>query len=75
MDKALSLAERRRALGLSQEQLAALLGVTQGTVSRNENAADPDRRYALSLDALAMRKGQGEDLAATAAKLAPAKAA
>lgn len=74
MEDATSLTARRKALGLSQEQLAALLGITQGTVSRNETAAEPDRRFVLSLDALAARKGQGEDLAATAATLARAAA-
>jgi predicted transcriptional regulator len=67
MDAEPTLAERRKALGLSQEQLAALLGVTQGTVSRNETAADPDRRYVLSLDALTVQHKAGEDLAARAA--------
>lgn len=65
-----TLAGRRKALELSQEQLAHLLGITQGTVSRNETATEPDRRYALSLDALATRKAGGEDLAATAAMMA-----
>lgn len=60
------LRSRREALGLSQEQLAALLGVTQGTVSRNETAVRPDRRYSLSLDALAVRKAAGEDLVSLA---------
>lgn len=78
MDKDPSLAARRKALGLSQEQLAALLGVTQGTVSRNETAAAPDKRYSLALDGLAARKEGGEDLIAAAAALpaeAPARAA
>lgn len=74
MSDTLDLAARRKALGISQEQLAWLLGVTQGTVSRNETAADPDRRYQLSLDALAARKEQGEDLAETAKALADAAA-
>lgn len=65
------LAKRRKdELELSQEQLATLLGVTQGTVSRNETADEPDKRFILSLDALAARKAQGENLAATAASLA-----
>lgn len=66
MNQPASLADRRKALELSQEQLALLLGVNQATVSRNENAEQPDRRYALSIEALAMRKERGEDLAATA---------
>lgn len=52
-------ADKRRTLGLTQTQLAELLGVKQSTVSRNENAAEPDRRYVLSLEALAVRKGLG----------------
>lgn len=68
------LAKRRKALGLNQEQLSHLLGITQGTVSRNETAADPDRRYVLSLDALAVRKDGGEDLAETARQIAEATA-
>lgn len=66
MDISPTLAERRKAMGLSQEQLASLLGITQGTISRNETADDPDRRYILSLDALAVRHAAGENLAATA---------
>lgn len=66
MGNATDLAERRKALGLTQEQLAALLDVSQGTVSRNEGGAAPDRRYELSLDGLAHRKERGEDLAALA---------
>ncbi len=54
-----SLADKRRALGLTQADLAALLGVRQSTVSRNENAETPDKRYVLSLEALAVRKGLG----------------
>lgn len=77
MEAAPSLAERRKALGLSQEQLALLLGVTQGSISRHENGSNArtDPMYALSLDALAMRKDQGEDLAATAADIAKPEAA
>lgn len=67
MNQPASLAERRKALDLSQEQLALLLGVNQATVSRNENAVDPDKRYALSLDALTMRHEAGEKLAEQAA--------
>lgn len=70
----IDLLARRKALKLSQEQLAHLLGVTQGTVSRNETAADPDRRYVLSLDALAVRAGQGANLAAEADSLAAQRA-
>lgn len=63
MNQPASLADRRKAIGLSQEQLALLLGVNQATVSRNENADSPDRRYVLSLDALTMRHDAGEKLA------------
>lgn len=66
MDISPTLAERRKAMGLSQEQLASLLGITQGTISRNETTNDPDKRYILSLDALAARHVAGENLAATA---------
>mgnify|MGYP001600102819 CR=1 FL=1 len=60
----ITLADKRKALGLTQEELAGLLGVTQGTVSRNETAPDPDRRYVFSLDALAARKAAGLSLVA-----------
>lgn len=62
MNQPASLADRRKAIGLSQEQLAFLLGVNQATVSRNENATAPDRRYILSLDALSARHAAGENL-------------
>lgn len=58
-----TLAEKRSDLDLSQAQLASILGIDQSTVSRNETAVDPDRRYVLALDALAVRKGLGERLA------------
>lgn len=58
------LAVKRKALALSQAGLARLLGVTQGTVSRNETADVPDARYKLALDALAAKKAAGESLAA-----------
>ena len=64
-----TLAERRKAMGLSQEQLASLLGITQGTISRNETTDDPDKRYILSLDALAFRHAAGENLATTAERV------
>lgn len=75
MDDATSLTKRRKALDLKQSELAVLLGITQGTVSRNEAAHEPDRRFELSLDALAARKEQGEDLAATARAMEEARAA
>lgn len=71
-----TLKGRRLALELSQQELAALLGITQATVSRNETAADPDRRFLLALEGLAARKAGGENLNETAAGLSdPAKAA
>jgi transcriptional regulator with XRE-family HTH domain len=56
MEQKSHLAERRKALGLSQAQLADLLGVNQATVSRNENAAEPDMRFCLALEALELRR-------------------
>jgi DNA-binding transcriptional regulator YiaG len=50
-----ALAERRMALGLSQGELAATLGITQTVVSRCENAAKPNRRYDLALEAIELR--------------------
>lgn len=70
MDIQPSPKDRRVDLNLSQQELATLLGVTQATVSRNETAAEPDRRYMLALEGLSARKDAGEDLAATAANLA-----
>lgn len=69
------MAQKRRALGLSQGQLATLLLVNQATISRNETAADPDRRYVLALEALAGRHEQGEDLAEIARSMAEEEAA
>lgn len=60
------LAVTRRSLGLSQIQLAALLGVTQGTVSRAETSEAPDRRYVLAMEGLAARADKGDDLVAAA---------
>lgn len=51
-----SLQERRKRLGLSQAELASELGVSQAAVSRCENADSADRRYALALEALELRK-------------------
>lgn len=50
-----SLADRRRDLGLSQTDLAALLGISQAAVSRAENDDRSDKRYSLSLEALELR--------------------
>lgn len=51
----MTLAERRKALGLSQAELAEKMGVSQAAVSRCENANSSDRRYALALEALEFR--------------------
>lgn len=51
-----TLKERRKALNLSQEELAAELGVSQAAVSRCENANSSDKRYALALEALELRR-------------------
>lgn len=53
-----NLVARRKALRLSQSQLAELLGVTQATVSRNETATAPDLRYCLALEAIEMREAR-----------------
>ncbi|HEX8414753.1 MAG TPA: helix-turn-helix transcriptional regulator [Sphingomicrobium sp.] len=46
----------RKALGLSQADLAARLGLTQGTVSRFENGVLPvDERTKLAVEALRMK--------------------
>ena len=52
----ITLAERRKALGLSQSELAAEMGVSQAAVSRSENSNTSDRRYALALEALELRR-------------------
>lgn len=49
-----SCREARLRLGLSQEELAKALGVTQSMVSRLE--AKPNLRYRLALSALEARK-------------------
>ena len=55
------LRDTRKALGLSQADLAAKLGVTQGTVSRMETGAQPfDERTKLAVDALRMRAEAGD---------------
>lgn len=50
------LKTRRKGLGLTQAQFAAILKVDQATISRVENASEPDPRYVLALDALAARQ-------------------
>lgn len=48
--------DQRQALGLSQAELAAKLGVHQTTISRFENDGLPvDQRTALAMDALLER--------------------
>lgn len=49
---------RRKRLNLTQAELANHLGVSQATVSRNETAGEPDRRYELALEALESRQHQ-----------------
>jgi transcriptional regulator with XRE-family HTH domain len=56
MEQHAPLAIRRKALGLSQAQLAAMLGLTQATISRNEKAEIPDRRFVLALEAIEARQ-------------------
>lgn len=58
MNRTETLAERRKAMGLSQAELAGILSVTQATVSRNENAVQPDARYVLALEAIEARKAR-----------------
>lgn len=50
------LVERRKALGLSQSELATVLGVSQAAVSRSENSNSSDKRYELALEALELRR-------------------
>lgn len=46
----------RKALGLSQAEMAAKLGLTQGTVSRFENGKlDVDERTMLAVESLKMK--------------------
>lgn len=59
-----TLAARRKALGLSQAQLAEEFGITQGSVSRNETAAEPERRFVLALEALEARAAANAQAAA-----------
>lgn len=47
---------RRKLLGLTQAQIAAILKVDQTTISRVENADEPDPRYALALEAIAAQR-------------------
>jgi transcriptional regulator with XRE-family HTH domain len=53
-----TLSDRRRALGLSQTELASLLGISQAAVSRAENSNSADLRYALALEALERRHAE-----------------
>lgn len=63
----MTLADRRKALGLSQTELAIKMGVSQAAVSRSENADTSDLRYALALEAVEAR---ARPAAATAAQAA-----
>jgi transcriptional regulator with XRE-family HTH domain len=56
MEQANPLKLRRKGLGLSQAQLAAILKVDQTTISRAENAPIPDPRYELALQAIAAQQ-------------------
>lgn len=58
MDKLTPLAKRRKALGLSQAELAQMLGMTQASVSRNETAAKPDMRFVLALEAIELKSAK-----------------
>lgn len=58
MDKLTPLAKRRKALGLSQAELAQMLGMTQASVSRNETADKPDMRFVLALEAIELRSAK-----------------
>lgn len=55
MTDAPTLAERRRALGLSRVKLAALLGIEQTTVWRYETRPAPPPWYLLAIEALEHR--------------------
>lgn len=51
-----AIKQTRKALGATQAELAAMLGLNQSTVSRLESGAlDVDARTALALEALAAR--------------------
>ena len=62
-----AIRQTRKALGATQAELAALLGISQSTVSRLESGAlDVDPRTVLALEALAARAAstQAEQVAA-----------
>lgn len=51
-----AIKQTRRTLGVTQAELAALLGLNQSTISRLERGAlEVDARTALALEALAAR--------------------
>ena len=50
-----TLSDRRKAIGLSQTDLATRMGISQAAVSRAENENRSDRRYELALEALETR--------------------
>lgn len=62
-----TLRERRQALGLSQEQLAAALGVRRLTIIRLERAAELPRVYDLAMEALEKRHARSGSIEAPAA--------
>lgn len=55
MPESVTLAERRKALGLSRMKLAARLGLDQTTVWRYETRPDPPLWYVLAIEALECR--------------------
>jgi DNA-binding transcriptional regulator YiaG len=55
-----TFAERRRALGLTQGQLAALLDVTARQVRAIEARTAPPRRYDLALQTIEARAAAGQ---------------
>lgn len=63
------LARRRKALKLSQAELADMLGISQPEVSRSERDPEPDKRFVLALEAIEHR------VRAEAESKRPAKAA
>lgn len=64
---AVTMRDRREALGLSQDQLAAELGVTRLTIIRQEKRTACARVYDLALEALETRRRSPELPAAPSA--------
>ncbi len=60
-----AIKQTRRALGVTQAELATLLGLNQSTISRLESGAlEVDARTALALEALVARGHRADDRAA-----------